>query len=152
MPVTRDQVLAALQPEEPNYPATASGLGPEALPVLGELVAGSDLMLATKAAYLASVIGGSAAVPVMQRAAANQNPEVRIAAANGLRNLPAPAAEAVVGALLRDADAGVRKTALQSAPEAALVRERAVLERMVAQDPSARLREISGSVLQRLPR
>lgn len=152
MPVTREQVVAALLPEEPNYAAGARRLGAEALPHLAELVRGGDLMLATKAAYLASVIGGAASGPVLEEATRSAHPEVRVAVATGLRHLSDAAAEPVVSALLRDADAGVRKTTLKAAPPAALARNRATLERMTAQDPSDDLRRLSGAVLQRLPR
>ena len=58
MSVTMQQVLAEIDREEPNYPAFAE-YGPEALPYLKMIIATDDPLKAAKAAYAASLIGGS---------------------------------------------------------------------------------------------
>lgn len=112
MSVSMQDVRAVLDPEEPNYDAAAA-LGPDALPVLAQLVRGDDVMLASKATYAASLIhGGSDAV---ESATESADPIVRVAAASAARNLPEQESKRVLGRLLNDEDAGIRKVARTSA-------------------------------------
>jgi hypothetical protein len=115
LPVTMQQVRAALDPEEPDYNQAAQ-LGPDAIPHLESLVRGPDPMLASKAAYLASLIQDSRSVTILKEAGLSKYPEVRIAAAAGARNLPAPAASDVLLSLVSDHDIGVRMRSLKSVP------------------------------------
>ena len=112
MPVTDEQVRAQLEKEEPDYPAAAQ-LGPDALPVLEKLARGADPLLASKAAYLASMISHAGAAKVLEAAAQSPHPTVRVAAAAGLQKMPAVAEHVVIG-LVDDRDEGVRRVALKS--------------------------------------
>jgi hypothetical protein len=112
MPVTEEQVRAQLEKEEPDYTAAAQ-LGPDALPVLEKLVRGPDPLLASKAAYLASMIPDSRAAKVLEAAAQSPHVTVRVAAAAGLKHMPA-VAEHVMIRLIDDHDEGVRRVALRS--------------------------------------
>lgn len=116
MAVTRDQVKAALDPEEPDYAKAAKQLGAEALPHLEEMIGGSDTSLAAKAAYLAGLIGGERSAPAVAKAARSGQATVRIAAAAAAAHLPAEHSDAVLLQLVDDADRGVQKVALRSAP------------------------------------
>jgi HEAT repeat protein len=116
MPVSMEDVRRVLDPEEPNYEAAAD-LGPEALPHLEALVAGDDPMLASKAAYAASMFEGAAGQEIVRAAAQSDDPVVRVAAAAAARNLPAPSAREVLAGLVTDDDPGIRKVARASAPE-----------------------------------
>lgn len=140
---TREQVLDYLLDEEPDYRAAAKALGTEALPVLDELTATAEPLLASKAIRLASEIGSPRAWEVIEHAAARErDPTVRVAAASALRRLAAhePRDEiafvgepgGVLDRLLTDSDVGVRKFALKAALQMDL-RDR--LER-VANDPA----------------
>lgn len=112
MAITEAQVRAHLEPEEPDYPAAAA-LGAEALPVLERLVRDADPLLASKAAYLASLIPDDRADRVLAEAARSEHPTVRVAAAAGLRKRPDPPEDAVID-LMTDRDEGVRKVAMKS--------------------------------------
>lgn len=116
MVVTMQQVLDALNPEEPNYHIAAK-LGPDAIPHLENLVKSREPMLASKAAYLASLIQDKGAADVLKAAAKHGNPIVRVAAAAGVRNLDPAAASEVLTLLKDDQDAGVRKRAMKSVAE-----------------------------------
>lgn len=116
MAVTMEQVRAVLDPEEPDYDATAQ-LGPGALPHLEELVRSGDRMLASKAAYAASLIGDDDSENVVKAAAQSEDPVVRVAAAAATTNLSAALSSDVLVGLVEDPDAGVRKVALQSVPD-----------------------------------
>jgi HEAT repeat protein len=116
MAVTMDKVRAALDPEEPNY-AEAAKLGSDALPHLETLVGSDDTMLASKAAYLASLIKDPKAGDVVSKAAGSDDPVVRVAAAAAASNLAASSASAVLVDLVGDPDPGVRMRAQASVPD-----------------------------------
>ena len=117
MAVTMEQVRAALEPEEPDYPR-AKTLGVDALPHLERMITGDHPSLAAKAAYLAGLIGTDKCMPAMGKAAASGQAVVRIAAAAAARHLPDQYREALVLQLVDDGDAGVQKVAMMSAPVA----------------------------------
>ena len=114
MPVTMSQVLAEIDKDEPMYPKLAK-LGRDALPHLQMIVDAEDPLRAAKAAYAASLIGGAAGVEVLRNAAEHPDAQVRIAVADGLRNLAKDAPTDLVMKSLNDADSGVRKLALATA-------------------------------------
>jgi hypothetical protein len=116
MAVDLEQVKAALNPEEPDYPKSAKQLGADALPHLEVIIGGSDTSLAAKAAYLAGLIGGALSAPAVAKAARSSQAVVRIAAAAAAAHLPAEHSDAVLLQLVDDADRGVQKVALRSAP------------------------------------
>jgi hypothetical protein len=116
MAVDMDQVRAALEPEEPDYPGSAKQLGADALPHLEKLITGDHPSLAAKAAYLAGLIGTEKSLPAMQKAAKSGYAPVRVAAAAAARHLSDVDNEAILLQLVDDADPGVQKVALRSAP------------------------------------
>ena len=111
--VTKQQVIDILNVDEPNY-ANAAKLGPDALPHLDTLVKTADPMLASKAAYVASLIQSEQSIDVLKAAAQSEHPEVRVAAAAGAHNLNVTVAKALLVKLLTDEDIGVREEALNS--------------------------------------
>ena len=153
MPVTMQQVRAQLDRDEPDYPAAAR-LGPEALPHLRQLAQGADPMLASKAVYLASLIGTDQSVTIVNEAAAKPDPIVRAAAAGAVRNLDR-APNQLLNSLLNDQDAGVRKVALRSieaSEPSSLPPDVATNVRdMSVNDPNPHLRQLAGGVINRLP-
>jgi hypothetical protein len=114
MPTTEAQVRAYLEPEEPNYQAAAAALGAEALPVLESLIQSAEPLLASKAAYLASMIPGEQAARALEQAARSDHPTVRVAAAAGMRKRP-DLSDDVANSLIADPDQGVRKVAAKAA-------------------------------------
>jgi HEAT repeat protein len=149
MPVTMNDVRAFLTQDEVNY-AAARNLGPEALPLLNELVRGGDLNLASKAAYLASLIPGEQAEAVVHAAAASAEPVVRVAAAAGLRNMAPAAAERVFDKVKTDADVGVRKAALQSAAALRSPALGAKVDEMLTHEREPFLRDLAADVKRNL--
>lgn len=118
MPINMEQVKAALDPEEPDYAKAAKQLGAEALPHLEKIIGGSDTSLAAKATYLAGLIGGDRSAPAVAKAARSTQAVVRIAAAAAAAHLPAQHSDTVLLQLIDDADHGVQKLAMRSAPAA----------------------------------
>ncbi|HKR14685.1 MAG TPA: hypothetical protein VJT15_21635 [Pyrinomonadaceae bacterium] len=113
MAVTIEQVKNILTRDEPNY-IEAAQLGPEAIPHLQTILQEADPLLASKAAYLASMINSDRAVDVVKEAAASEHAEVRAAAAAATRNLPQKPVTDVLSNLLDDGDVSVRKVTLKS--------------------------------------
>jgi HEAT repeat protein len=148
--VTKKQVRAELEKDEPNY-ARAAGLGPEALPHLEELAHEEDAMIASKAVYLAGLIEGDPADQLLAEAAASDDPRIRIAAASAARHRGDEAASAVLVPLVKDDDIGVRKTALKSVPPEPSGDLRSAVEEL-GDAPDEATRRLSRETLRRLER
>ncbi len=103
------QVLDELLPDEPDYERAAERLGPEALLHLENVVKGEDPLMASKAAYLASLIQHDHATIVLKVASQSQFPEVRTAAAFGTKNVSnINKANEIINTLKQDTDKAVR--------------------------------------------
>ena len=131
MAVDMEQVKAALEREEPDYPGAVASLGTDALPHLERIITGDQTGLAAKAAYLAGLIGTDQCIPAMNKAAASGQAVVRMAAAAAARHMPEEYRDSLVLQLVDDADAGVQKVAMKSAPAMAVMSD-ALKSRVVA--------------------
>ena len=149
MAVTMKQVRGFLEAEEPKYNGVAA-LGPEALPHLKKLVNGADTMLASKAAYAASLFADEEGADVLVDAANHANPVVRVAVAAALRNMPSTMNGDFMQSLFDDDDAGVRGAAVKSAGKQPSKSLRRKISEMASNDSDPAVREISRSILGRL--
>lgn len=142
MPVSMSQVLAEIDKDEPNYEA-ARALGPDALPHLRQIVEADDAMRASKAAYLAGLIGGAQATPVLEHAVAHRDPIVRVAAAHAF-SAATDTPPAILERLLDDTDVGVRKVALRAATTArSNLQFRGKISSMATNDPDEHIRAVA---------
>jgi HEAT repeat protein len=146
--VTKEQVRAELEKDEPNY-ARAAGLGPDAFPHLEELARDEDAMIASKAVYLAGLIEGEPADRLLADAASSDDPRIRVAAASAARHRSEAAASAVLLSLVKDEDLGVRKVALKSVPREPTADLRRAVEEL-GDAPDETTRSLSGQTLRRL--
>jgi HEAT repeat protein len=149
MTVTREQVLAQLYPDEPDYEGAAQ-LGPEALPHLMQLIEEGDPDLASKATSLAGVIDAAESIEAVDKAARSPDPVIRVAAAAALGNLsemPDPLAQG----MLNDEDVGVRKLALRSLERQQSAGFKQKAQHMAANDPNPVLREHAARIAEELP-
>lgn len=149
MTMTMAQVRAILDPEEPNY-AKAAQLGAAAIPFLEQLIQGSDVMLAAKAAYAASLIQAPGAATLVKAATEHDATVVRVAAAAAARNLEGAQASEVLMPLIQDADVGVRKVALDSVGPDADVELRSQIEQLSTEEIDPVIRDRSAQTLHRL--
>jgi hypothetical protein len=147
--VNRDDVIAALQPDEPDYPGLARFLGADATPVLLELVRGENMEFASKAASLAGFLRPEVGGPLLAQAAVHLSPTVRVAAAASLERQPQAAAE-LGGKLLTDSDVGVRKSTLQSLRSVHVPELQRHVEALAATEQVAELRRLAIEVAQQL--
>jgi HEAT repeat protein len=150
MPVSRDDVVRALLPDEPHYAATAQRLGNEAAPVLAELAASEDLELASKATSLAGFMDDESARQVLVPAAHHESPVVRVAAAAALEHHPDVAGD-LAASLLRDPDVGVRKWTLRSLAAARPSNLKEQVQVVASDDTIPALRELARQVIDQLP-
>lgn len=109
---TPAEVRALLDPEEVQYAPIAARLGPDDLPAVRELAAGENLLLASKAVYLASLIEGGD--DVVSAAADSGDPVLRAAAASAVVNLSGDARTQVAATLLDTSDVAVQKITLRN--------------------------------------
>lgn len=147
MTVTMEDVRAHLEADELDYPAAATALGRDALPHLRELVQGPDGMLASKAIYLASVIGGAEAAAILDSGSRQPDPIRRVAAASGLRNLGQEAAAPVADQLLTDDDMGVRKVTLKAVASFGSPAMKRRVREAAEHDPEPALRDLAARAL-----
>lgn len=148
MAITMQQVLARLDTDEPDY-AALSTLGPEAVPHLAVLVRSDDPGIASKAAYLASLIESDESVGVVEAAATSSHETVRVAAAASLSNLTPAQAAPAIERLLEDSDVGVRKLALRAVDDLEMNALASKVKKMAADDPEKELRQLAREGLQR---
>lgn len=141
--MTMEEVRAFVDPEEPDYAAAAPALGPDALPYLAELGAGDDPMLASKAVYLAGLIGGEEAQPILTRAVEHQDPAVRVSAAASVQNLEEDMALELGRQLLGDDDLGVRKVTANAAAQIESPDVRGALQEQVRSDRDEVIRSMA---------
>lgn len=151
MAVTMEQVLARLAPIEPDY-EDAARLGPDALPHLERLAAGTDTLIAAKAISLASLIDGARSVQLLLEASRSAVPEIRVQAAWGVGNLPPEPAQRILSVLLNDVDPGVRSVSLRSSRKVfprggmpAAIRQQ--IAGLANDDPEPSIREASAGLL-----
>lgn len=144
--MSMEDVRTFLDPDEPDYAAAALALGPDAQPDLAELAAGDDPMMASKAVYLAGLIGGDEAPAILTRAAEHPDATVRVSTAATVRNLEGDAALQLGQRLLRDDDVGVRKVAVRSAGQIDSSNVRARLQEVAQADPDERIRSLAGEL------
>ena len=150
MPVSKDDVIQALQVDEPDYPAVARHLGADAAPILAELAEGDEVELASKAASLAGFLTTDAARPVLQRGATNKIAAVRSAAAGALERQPELVNE-LSSQLLVDADAGVRKWTLRSLQARRPEGFRDQVRALASTEQVPALRQLADEVAEQLP-
>jgi HEAT repeat protein len=107
------QQLGAIEPDESTYAA----LSPEDVLLLETLLDDEEDWLAARAVHALARIDSSRARSALVKASGNARPEIRIAVASIASYLPPRASNGLLGQLLDDPDAGVRKFAIRSVSE-----------------------------------
>ena len=141
---TREELGAALEPDEVDYDRIVRHISPEASAFLPELVAGERLDLAAKATSLAGRLEGDERLATLELAARSRHDVVRVAAAAAAASasLTVSEAELLVPLLLDDADPSVRKLAIRAAaPVSQHAPVREALKRIEEYDPVEGLRD-----------
>ena len=143
MTVTMEEVRAAVEPDEPDYPGAAARLGAAALPFLAELIRGDDPSLASKAASLAGIIDGTESLEVLSEAGRSPQVVVRIAASAAIGQLKDLPITDLLISLLEDENPYVRKVALDSAGSVRAMGAARKIRSLAEQDPEQFVREVA---------
>lgn len=112
--MTEQELLQALDNEEPQYPEIAAKLDASDVPKLRAIAEGPDVGRATKAVYLASLIDQGDAHEIVVKAARSPTELVRIASATGLENLPVAARDRAADSLIDEANPAIAKMVLRA--------------------------------------
>jgi len=144
-----NDVLAYLEPDEPNY-AQAAKLGQDALPYLKEIIDKPEVILASKAAYLVSLIKSDKSISILEHAARNNEPIVRIAVASGIRNISERDANILLDEFIEDEDVGVRKVTLKSVAKFKSDLIASKVQKLQESDPEPSIRELASNVIEKM--
>lgn len=147
MTATPEELRLWLSNEEPNYPELASRLDESDRPALAELAEADDVMLASKAVYLASLLPGGHDVAL--RAAGHPDPVMRAAAASAVANLEADRRDEVADLLLGRGDPAIEKVAIRGVGESPGPRVSAKLRELADASDSELIRDMSRAALER---
>jgi len=147
MALSKDELKALIEADEPDYKKLAAVLQPGDLPQLTEIVRGNDAMLASKAAYCISLVHDQSALSALETASESPVEAVRVASAAGLSNLRGFDVKAVAERLLADADVGVRKLAIKSAASLGVNDFEPKLRELAANDAEPGIRSLAQSAL-----
>lgn len=109
----KERIIKLLDREEPDY-AEVSKIGLDAVPFLLEITKEGNPRLAPRAVYASSLIQNEQSIDVIREGTRSSIPDVRVAAAAGLRNLKEHDASDFVDRLLQDEEVQVRKVTLNS--------------------------------------
>lgn len=142
---TLDQVRSLLGDIEPTE-KTFAPLDSDDIPHLITLLADHEEWLAARAVHGLSRLDDPHARDGITRAAADSRGAVRVAVAAALPRMPIAFAERLMGDLLADHDAGVRKFTLRSVPAAVPVQLRHKIEEMAKADASEPIRALARTV------
>jgi len=148
---TLDQLRRELDKDELDYPALSKRLGSKVLPQLETLVAEDEPRIASKAAYLAGLIGTAKSKQVVALAANSRHDVVRVSAAAALAAMPPAQATGIAEQLLSDPDIGVRARAAKAAAtiDAPILAKR--IRSMAKSDSEPALRELATELTKGLP-
>lgn len=141
----RDALRRALDRDELDYPALAAEAGPGAVDDLEALVAEDQPRIASKAAYLASLLQAEGVERVVDLAAHSRHDVVRVSAAAALGSLAQDQAEPVARRLLADPDPGIRARAVKSAARVGGATRRH-LRRIADEDDDPDVRSLAGDL------
>jgi len=147
MPTNMNEVLAYLEPDEPNY-ALAAKLGPDALPFLKEIIDKQDVMLASKAAYLVSLIKSDESISILEYAARKKDPTIRVAVASGIRNISEKDANILLDKFIEDQDIGVRKVTLKSVAKFKSKSIISKVQKLLKSDPEPSIRKLASNIIE----
>lgn len=114
MPITEQELLQALDNEEPRYPELAAKLGASDVAKLRAIAEGTDVARATKAVYLASLVKKGDAHEIVVKAAHSPVELVRIASATALENLPPEPRNRAAEHLIEEANPAISKLVLRA--------------------------------------
>ena len=115
MALNKEELRLLLSSEEPNYMAIAAQIGTDSIPALDALSTdAADIMTATKAVYLSSLLTDSRAHDVVIKASKSTNALLKIASASALVNLPDTTKYKIAEKLITEENISIQKLVIGS--------------------------------------
>jgi hypothetical protein len=145
--MTVDELRRLLDADETQYSRIAPQLTEADLPMVTELAHDENPMRASKAVYLASLLGGA---DVVAEAADATDPILQAASASALANLPAAERAPIAERLVGRGDAAVDKLAIRSLEGELSPNLTDRLRRLSSSSSSDVVRDLSADTLRRL--
>ena len=107
-------------------------------------------MLASKAAYLASLIKSDKSISILEHAARSKEPIIRIAAAAGIRNISEKDANILLDKFIEDKDVGVRKVTLKSVAKFKSDLIASKVQKLQESNPEPSIRELASNIIEKM--
>ena len=143
MALNKEELRLLLSNEEPNYAEIAAKIGADSIPALDALSTDADIMTATKAVYLASLLSDTKAHDVVIKASKSTNTLLKIASASALVNLPDTTKLKIAEKLITDGDISIQKLVIGSIQTTASPLLKSQLEALSKNSPSEFIKSMS---------
>jgi len=148
---SRDQILSLITSDEPDYAGMANSWSKEDYKELNELATGPDIILATRAIICLGLMKSHKSLLGVTLAAQSTNPDLRVAAAQALRNLSKfHSGVELLDKLLDDDDIGVRKFALKSVEDAKISTLKDKVNKMSVNEETELMKKLAKKVMTNL--
>ncbi len=142
MAMTLEQLKQQLSDIEPSE-STYEGVGAAEIPLLDQLLQDPDHLVASRAVFALSRVRDARSLALLQRAAADTRPQVRVAVAASSVQIPVADRSRVLLPLLNDTEVGVRKFAIHSADALTDATVLSRLRQIESSDPMPALRTLA---------
>ena len=143
MAISKKDLLLALGNEEPEYESLLSKLDEKAVAILGELAKGRDIMLATKAIYLAGMYNKPSGHAIVESASKSSVALKRIACASALVHLAEDKRDKIAEKLLGDDDISIQKLAIRAVSSSKSTKIKDKLSKLSKESPSEFIRNLA---------
>lgn len=151
MAISKKDLLLALGNDEPQYQELLKKLDEKAVEVLAELAKGRDVMLATKAIYLAGLYNKPSGHAIVESAAKSTVLLKRLACASTLVNLADEKRDKIGEKLIGDSDVSVLKLAIRGLAKTKSKKIKTKLGKLAKESPSAYIRNLIAALPQPFP-
>lgn len=151
MAISEKNLLLALSNEEPQYFEILSKLDDNAIAYLSELSKGKDIMLATKAIFLAGLYNRPSGHAIIENAAKSTVALKRIAVASALEYLPEEKREKIALKLIDDADISIQKLVIKATGNSKSVKLREKFAKLSKDSPSKFIRDLIAALPDPMP-
>jgi hypothetical protein len=151
MAISEKDLLLALGNEEPQYEELLRKLDEKAVATLSELAKGRDIMLATKAIYLAGLYNKPSGHAIVESAAKSTVLLKRIACASTLVNLTEEKRDKIGEKLIGDSDVNVLKLAIRGLAKTKSQKIKTKLGKLAKESPSGYIRNLIAALPEPFP-
>lgn len=147
MALSKQDLILLLGNEEPNYSQIKKKMGKDDIIHLKQIAESRDMMMASKAVYLAGLLKEEDANNIVEKAAKSKKEILKIAAASTLPNLNAAKRNAIALKLIDEEDVSVKKLVIKSLDRTAPVSLKNKVQLISRESTSNYLKRLSTETL-----